>query len=259
VACKLVAARRFAAAVALAVGIPSFLLSGVLTAQAKEQVEEQAHEQTQKSNSRAREPVTAQTAVTSSDQDASNVATSSKQLEVSAQLTEAERKLHFDAVDCSQGAHMCRIRLSVTNDSDIPITVDATKAELRKDHSILASAKVSEQMVSKKGKASLSSFLTAAVSVGTVQTMQEIKEQKGDVLKRYEGDEQKRGIEEAMFGKTLLSPGTSNSGYIYFSKSSIDKNTYLRCPVETFYAPKSANSADVQIKQQMALTSEEGK
>ncbi|MDR3615036.1 MAG: hypothetical protein P4L53_15860 [Candidatus Obscuribacterales bacterium] len=189
-----------------------------------------------------------QTVVTSPEQSISNIVTASQQPEDSAQLTEVEKKLHWDAVDCSQGAPFCRIKLSVTNDSDIPLTVDATKAELRNDHGTVAQAKTSEQMVSRKGKASLSSFLTAAVSVGTVQTLQEIKEQKGNVLKRYEGDEQKREIEEAMFGKTLIAPGTSSSGSIYFSRGLVDKNTYLRCPIETFYTPKSANYVDVLIK-----------
>ena len=245
--CMASKSQPFTAVHALMVGISSLLLFGVSTVQANEQM--------QKSNSAAGESVIEQTAVTSSEQSTSNIVNSSKQPEDSGQLTEAEKKLHWDAVDCSQGAPLCRIRLSVTNDSDIPLTVDATKAELRKEHGTVAQAKTSEQMVSRKGKASLSSFLTAAVSVGTVQTLQEIKEQKGNVLKRYEGDEQKREIEEAMFGKTLLSPGTTSSGYIYFSKGSVDQNTYLRCLFETFYAPKSVKCADVQIRQQMAATS----
>lgn len=171
------------------------------------------------------------------------------------------KQLRFDVVDCSLGSKYLRLKLSVTNAGDVPVTVDGTKSQLRSANQTIASALTSEQMVARKQKASktLASFVTAATTVGTVETLQEIKEQKGDVLKRYEGDEKERGLTESMFGKTLLYPGTNNSGYVYFPKSGSGQKVYFRCPLETFYAPKYNEFADVQIGTQTSSASVERK
>jgi hypothetical protein len=77
--------------------------------------------------------------------------------------------------------------------------------------------------------------LTAAASVGAVQTAEGILNEHGPILKRYEWDEERRENEESRFGKRLLYPGDLSAGEIYFPFDTSFEGMILKMPVKSFY------------------------
>lgn len=158
-----------------------------------------------------------------------------------------QRNIKVNIVNSPQKG-LVRIRMTATNNSDIPIIVDATRAVLVSNKQVLASAKNSEQLVHKHSPLhTMGSFATAALSVGVIPSVQEFAEQKGPVLQRYGEDERRRATEEEMFGKVLLYPGTAQSGYVYFPLCLISDDTQLRYTVESYYEPKISSSVATEI------------
>jgi hypothetical protein len=141
---------------------------------------------------------------------------------------------------------MKALHVKVQNRSDEPLVFDG-------DHSLIASKENGSQIAicitqmaldsvgrpptTFKGRLSsdLKATVTAAATVGAVQTAETLKKQYGPITKRYEWDEERRQNEESRFGRRLLYPGDTTDGNIYFKAGTQFSGNTLTMPVKSFY------------------------
>jgi len=91
------------------------------------------------------------------------------------------------------------------------------------------------QTLSKTIATDVKSTVTATVTVGAVQAVQDQLLYSGPVLKRYGHDEARRSDEQEIFGKRILWPGDSTTGTIYFSTANPLDGASLKLPISGFY------------------------
>ena len=77
--------------------------------------------------------------------------------------------------------------------------------------------------------------MTAAVSVGIVQTAETMKREAGPIENRYEYDHARQKNEESRFGRRLVYPGDSTDGQIYFDSNVPLEDAVLELPIKLFY------------------------
>lgn len=156
------------------------------------------------------------------------------------------RDIDFDIYPArAPSVKMKALHVRVRNRSDEPLIFDGdhTSIALREggartlaisQHELDA---VNRPPTTLKGKFSsdVKATVTAAVSVGMVQTIDTLKREYGPIEKRYEYDEQRRTNEESRFGQRLLYPGDSTDGNIYFSATTSFEGQMLSIPVKSFY------------------------
>jgi hypothetical protein len=141
---------------------------------------------------------------------------------------------------------MKALHVKVQNRSDEPLVFDG-------DHSLIASKENGSQIAicitqmqldsvgrppttfSGRLSSDLKATVTAAATVGAVQTAETLKKQYGPITKRYEWDEERRQNEESRFGRRLLYPGDSTDGNIYFRVGTQFSGNTLTMPVKSFY------------------------
>ena len=89
--------------------------------------------------------------------------------------------------------------------------------------------------------------VTAALTVGAVQTAETIVKERGPIKERYEWDEQRREREDSRFGKRLLYPGDKSDGMIYFNSDVSFGSKSLAIPVASFYDQSDQTCVNVAI------------
>jgi hypothetical protein len=139
---------------------------------------------------------------------------------------------------------MKALHVKVQNRSDEPLVFDG-------DHSLIASngnqiaTCITQMELDSVGRppttftgrlsSDLKASVTAAATVGAVQTAETLKKQYGPITKRYEWDEERRQNEESRFGRRLLYPGDTTDGNIYFKAGTSFSGNTLTMPVKSFY------------------------
>ncbi len=150
------------------------------------------------------------------------------------------------------------MHVSVHNRSDEPLVFDGDKSLIasRDTGSLVARClsqpdldNVERPPTTFKGKvaADLVASVTAAASVGVVQTVDTFKREYGPIPKRYEYDQARRTNEESRFGRRLLYPGDSTDGNIYFQSGLALRGKMLTIPVKSFYDGSTQSAVSVLI------------
>ena len=154
-----------------------------------------------------------------------------------ASLSKVRDNLSISVTVASKTSSLLKIRLDVKNDGNVPVVIDTTNAELSGTNSLAlqqSSSKLFQRRVPR-----LINGILAASSVGIIPTLAEISEQKGTVLDRYGKDQERRKIEEEMFGKSLIYPGESATGLISFSAptSRLPRMKSITLQMASYYEP----------------------
>jgi hypothetical protein len=135
--------------------------------------------------------------------------------------------------------HLLGLAIVVTNQSASPVLVNADLAEVTFSQGKTGSvdlpsfekAELPPTGFKAQLKRDLRDTVTAAVTVGAVQTIQGFKTQRAPILKRYGVDEERRQNEIIRFGKRLLWPGDTSHGVIYFKTTTPMSGGLLEMPI----------------------------
>ncbi len=135
-------------------------------------------------------------------------------------------------------------KLSIKNNTDRPLSFDAENASLSFHGSekirALSMAEISKHIScpdnpSGYGLRSLENTLSAAVTVGAVQTVEGEVRLLGPIDKRYGYDNICRRDKLARFSKRVLWPGDSTSGFVYFKAGKSAGAASVELSAESFY------------------------
>ncbi len=147
---------------------------------------------------------------------------------------------------------MKALRVKVHNRSEAPLIFDGDRSSVTAQNGGRVVAKCIAQReldavdrppttFTEKLSSDLKATVTAAASVGIVQTAETMKREAGPIEKRYEYDHQRQVNEESRFGRRLVYPGDSTDGNIYFSANTSFEGQLLSMPIKSFY--NTANEA----------------
>jgi hypothetical protein len=131
------------------------------------------------------------------------------------------------------------LSVKITNQSDSPVLVNADAAEITSPKTKLAGVPLTSFEIATGPPQGFKAVLrqdvkdtiTAAVTVGAVQTIQGFQTQRKPILKRYGADEERRQNEIIRFGKRLLWPGDMTQGVIYFNTTNSFVGSLLEVPI----------------------------
>lgn len=151
---------------------------------------------------------------------------------------------------------MQAVKLIVKNNSDRPLSFEADQATIIMGQENLAAAPMLE--VEKRIQQpdnphgymarSLENTVTAAVTVGAVQTVDGQLRLNGPIQQRYGWDNIRRIDRQSMFAKRILWPGDSTEGNIFFLGTPARSGASLRIPVAAFYDKSEKQIITVTIK-----------
>jgi hypothetical protein len=80
--------------------------------------------------------------------------------------------------------------------------------------------------------------LPAAVTVGAVPTISDIKNAKRPVLDRYGHDEERRSVEASRFGRRILWPHQKTQGIVFFETDDPLGSARIDIPATTLFDQK---------------------
>ncbi|HEY9678803.1 MAG TPA: hypothetical protein V6C76_12390 [Drouetiella sp.] len=155
------------------------------------------------------------------------------------------------------------VRIKVSNRSDTPIVFDGNRSAIviQPGGQIVAKCISQKQLdtvgrppttFGEKVSADLKDTVTAAASVGVVQSAKTFAIQAGPIEKRYEYDRERQTNEESRFGQRLVYPGESSEGNIYFDKNILLDSGAIQIPVKTLYDA----SKEATLSKPIRLTTE---
>lgn len=138
------------------------------------------------------------------------------------------------------------LSVRVENRTDKTIVVDGDRASIMaqsgQDARFICASQNAIDAIGKppstvKGKlnSDFRATVTAALTIGAVQTAETIITEHGPIRKRYEWDEQRREREDSRFGKRMLYPGDKTDGLIFFDSTITLNKKLLTIPVTSFY------------------------
>lgn len=135
------------------------------------------------------------------------------------------------------------LKVNVVNKSDRPVIfygdqAIATASGVRQSclsMSQIEAPGVLPQTTRHQFKTDLKSTVTAALSIGAVQTVQDQIIAGQSPPQRYGQDEERRFAEVGYFGKRVLWPGDSTDGLVYFQTSSPLRQATVEIPVASYY------------------------
>jgi hypothetical protein len=138
------------------------------------------------------------------------------------------------------------LRVKVRNRSDSPLIFDGDRSFVtsQKGGQLIARCISQKQLdtigrppttFGQKFSADLKDTVTAAASVGIVQTVKTVETETGPIEKRYEYDRERQVNEESRFGRRLIYPGDTTDGNIYFPTDVPLENALLQVPIKSFY------------------------
>lgn len=148
------------------------------------------------------------------------------------------------------------IKIIVRNNTDRPLSFEGDQASITLGTLNLAAAPMVEiekrikQPDNPHGYAarSLENTVTAAVTVGAVQTVDGQRRLKGPIQQRYGWDNIRRIDRQTLFAKRILWPGDSTEGSLYFVGSSYLSGAALKIPVSAFYDKADKHLITVTVK-----------
>jgi len=149
------------------------------------------------------------------------------------------------------------IKISVSNETDRPLVIDGEKAQVLVGGKTYTCAPVSaiQQAVlptPKKGKEFeefLKAVVPAAITVGAVPTIRDIKDSRRPVLERYGPDEVRRKLEYSRFGRRILWTQQKVEGILYFQAGEPLATGQLLLPATTLF--DTADTAMVTVGPQI--------
>jgi hypothetical protein len=141
------------------------------------------------------------------------------------------------------------ILISVTNGTNRPLVVDGDQATAVLDGHTFKCAPVAtiQQSIVAPRKIStefdelLKLALPAALTVGAVPTIRDIRESQRPVLERYGPDELRRKIEFTRFGRRILWTNQKVEGILYFESDEALKNAQIVIPTTTLFDNKDTS------------------
>jgi hypothetical protein len=141
------------------------------------------------------------------------------------------------------------ILISVTNGTNRPLVVDgdqATAVLAGHTYSCAHVATIQQSIVAHSSPSSefqelLKLALPAALSVGAIPTIRDIRESERPVLERYGPDELRRKIEFTRFGRRILWTNQKVEGIIYFETGEALKDAQIVIPTTTLFDNKDTS------------------
>jgi hypothetical protein len=141
------------------------------------------------------------------------------------------------------------ILISVTNGTNRPLVVDgdqATAVLSGKTIKCATIANIQQSIIaphktSKDFEELLTLALPAALSVGAIPTIRDIKESQRPVLQRYGPDELRRKIEFTRFGRRILWTNQKVEGILYFETDEELKAAQIVIPTTTLFDTKDTS------------------
>jgi len=148
------------------------------------------------------------------------------------------------------------IKISVKNLTDRPLSFDGDEAGLDTGKAQLKALPLNaldnriKEPDNPKGYAgrSLANTISAAVSVGAVQTIEGEMRLLGPMPRRYGYDNERRHERQLRFGNRVLFPGDASEGFIYFRTAENLQNKFIELPLKAFYDEKDSYRLRIPIK-----------
>ena len=135
------------------------------------------------------------------------------------------------------------LRMTVKNNTDRPVSFNANAAIATIGSTMLKAAPMQDlsdrikQPDNPKGYfgRSVENTVTAAISVGVVQSVDGEMRYRRSIADRYGFDNANRMDRLARFGERVLWPGDSSAGLVYFKTGDLPSGTAIQIPIADFY------------------------
>jgi hypothetical protein len=154
-------------------------------------------------------------------------------------------KLDVERTDISFDG-LSGIKVLVINETNRPLIIDGTSAQAVVGGKTIKAIPVEKlQQAALPAKQSaldslMKKVLPAAVTVGMVDTIHDLKELKRPVLDRYGPDEVRRRIELSRFGRRILWPHQQTEGVFYFESDTELAGATVSAPASTLFDNKDS-------------------
>lgn len=150
-------------------------------------------------------------------------------------------KIEIDRADI-QFDKLRGVMVTVTNATNRSLVINGEKATAVVDGKTIPVASVATVQLTAvpphNGKAAedfLTKILPAAVSVGAVPTIRDIRDIKKPIVDRYGADELRRRVEASRFGRRIIWPEEKSQGVLYFDTTSDMGTATISIPASTLF------------------------